>query len=154
MTSEPGDDKALADIEQYGCQILHVLEDESGPGFSYSIGIEKTSGQPELLVTGLKRELAHSIINQYNQRVRAGERFEPDRFYSGFLGEFEVMFRRVLREHYEEYFGWGRWLYKGDDFRVYQLIWPSTRGVWPWDPKAPHDYTYFIPILCEPFSTA
>ena len=154
MTSEPGDDKALADIEQYGCHILHVLEDEKGPRFSYSIGIEKASGQPELLVTGLKRELAHGIINEYNQRVRAGECFEPDTFYSGFLGEFEVIFRPVLKMHYEEYFGWGRWLYKGDGFRVYQLIWPSTKGVWPWDPHAPDDYTYFIPILCESFSTA
>lgn len=153
MTSESGDDKALADIEKYGCHILHVMEDETGPPFAYSIGIEKTSNRPELVVTGLKRKLAQWIINEYNNRIRAGESFEADKFYSGFLGDFDVMFRPVLKEHYEEYFGWGRWLYKGDEFRVLQLIWPSTSGVWPWDPAATEDYTYFMPLLCEPFAS-
>jgi len=152
MTKEAGEEKALADIQKYGCHILHVMEDGSGPRFSYSIGIEQSSGQPELIVTGLKRELAHSIINEYNDRVRAGEVFEADTPYSGFIGNFDVMFRPVLKEHYEEYFGWGRWLYEGDDFRVLQLIWPSTKGVWPWDKDAPTDYTYFIPLLCDPFA--
>jgi len=154
MSSDAGEDKALADIRQYGCHILHVMEDETGPRFSYSIGIEKSSNHPELIVTGLKRDLAHRIINAYNERIRGGERFEPDTLYPGFLGNFDVMFRPVLEEHYEEYFGWARWLYKGDDFNVYQLIWPSTKGVWPWDPQAPDEYTWFIPLLCEPFSTA
>ena len=154
MTFESGDEKALADIKEYGCHILHVMEDESGPRFSYSIGIEKTSDHPELIVTGLKRDLAHWIINEYNNRVREGERFEADRPYSGFLGDFDVLFRPVLKEHYEEYFGWGRWLYEGDGFDVYQLIWPSTKGKWPWDSDAPDEYTCFIPLLCEPFLVA
>ena len=154
MTSEPGDEKALADIEEFGCHILHVMEDDTSPRFSYSIGIEKTSNHPELIVTGLKRELAHWIINEYNHRVRGGERFEPDSLYAGFLGDFDVIFRPVLKEHYEEYLGWGRWLYKGDDFNIYQLIWPSTNGKWPWDSDAPDEYTYFMPLLCESFSDA
>ena len=150
MSSDPGDEKALADIDQYGCHILHILEHETGPRFSYSIGIEKTTNQPELVVTGLKQELAHWIINEYNNRVRGGERFEADKLYSGFLDHFDVMFRPVLKEYYEAYFGWARWLYEGDDFHVYQLIYPSTSGVWPWDPDASDDYTYFIPMLSEP----
>ena len=153
MASDAGHDKALADIDEYGCHILHVLEDETGPRFSYSIGVEKTSQQPELIVTGLNRELAHSVINEYNDRIRNGESIEPDKMYSGFIGNFDVLFRPVLKKHYEEYFGWGRWLYEGDEFRVYQLIWPSTNGVWPWEADAPSNYTYFIPLLCEPFST-
>lgn len=153
MSSESEDDKALADIEKYGCHVLHVLEDEKGPAFTYSIGIEKTSQQPELIVTGLKRDIAIWIVNEYNNRIREGEVFEHDTPYSGFLGEFDVLFRPVLKEHYKEYFGWGLWLHEGDDFRVNQLIWPSTKGVWPWDSDAPEDYTFFIPLLCEPFPT-
>lgn len=152
MDSKIGDEKALSDIEQYGCHILHVLEDETGPRFTYSIGIEKTSQHPELLVTGLKRETSHFIVNEYNSRIRNGESFLPDEMYSGFLGDFDVLFQPVLKEHYEDYFGWGLWLYGGDKFRVYQLIWPSTSGVWPWNPAAPDDYTYFIPSLSRPFS--
>lgn len=144
---EPEDRKALDDIEEYGCHILHILEEGEHPRFSYSIGIEKKNGQPELIVTGLKRELAHSIINQYNTRVRAGEKFEPGSFYGGFLEGFVVTFKEVEKKHYREHFGWGFWLYKGDNFRVLQLIYPSTSGVWPWDRDAPSDYTWFIPKL-------
>ena len=152
MTGDNGEEKALADIQKYGCHIMDIMEDETGPRFSYSIGIEQSSRQPELIVTGLKQELAHSIINEYNERVRAGEQFETDTPYSGFIGNFDVMFRPVLKGHYAEYFGWERWLYEGDEFRVLQLIWPSANGVWPWDNDAPRDYTYFIPLLCEPFA--
>ena len=149
MNSSPAYIKALSDIEKYGCHVIHVMEDEANPPFTYSIGIEQTSANPELIVTGLKQEIAHWIVNEYNNRVRKGEIFRPDALYSGFLDNFEVLFKPVLREHYKEYFGWGRWLYDGDDFRVYQLIWPSTNGVWPWEADAPNDYTWFIPLLCD-----
>ena len=51
--------KALDDIKSYGCHIIHVMEDDSHPRFSYSIGIKQCTGRPELIVTGLDQELAH-----------------------------------------------------------------------------------------------
>jgi len=60
------EEKAINDMEKYGCHILHVMEEGECPGFSYSIGIEMSAGQPELIITGLKQELAHWIINEYN----------------------------------------------------------------------------------------
>jgi hypothetical protein len=144
---DENEEKALKDIEQYGCHILHVLEEGDYPSFTYSIGIEQSTDQPELIVTGLNRDLAMWMINEYNRRIREGERFEPFLSYSGFLDEFEVTFREVEKQHYPEYFGWGSWLYKGDDFRVLQLIYPSTSGVWPWDEGAPDEFTWFIPKL-------
>jgi hypothetical protein len=65
--------KALSDIEEYGCHVLHVFEDDGSPRFTYSIGIQQCTKQPELIVTGLKQELAQSIINKYNQRIKSGE---------------------------------------------------------------------------------
>jgi hypothetical protein len=143
----PEDLKALEDIKTHGCHVIHVLEEEQYPRFTYSIGIEQQTGQPELVVTGLKRELAHSIISNYNDRIRAGEAFVPGHFYDGFIQGFAATFKVVERRHYHEYFGWARWLYKGDDFHVLQLIYPSTSGVWPWDAGATADYTWFIPRL-------
>ena len=149
MGLDASEAKALADIEQYGCHIIHVLEDEVGPCFTYSIGIERTSHRPELIVTGLKPEIAQSIINNYSSRVQSGEVFEADTSYADFLEGFDVRFAPVSKAHYKEYFGWARWLYDGNDFRVYQLIWPSTEGVWPWDQNARPEYTWYIPLLSE-----
>jgi hypothetical protein len=144
---DKGEEKALSDIEKYGCHILHVLEEGEYPRFSYSIGIQKNTGKPELIVTGLKKELAHNIINEYNRRVREGEVFLPDEYYDGFIEGFDVTFKEVEKKHYEEYFGWARWLYKGDNFKVLQFIYPSTSGIWPWNSEAPEDFTWFIPNL-------
>lgn len=40
------EEKALKDIEEYGCHILHVMEEDEYPRFTYSIGIQKNTGQP------------------------------------------------------------------------------------------------------------
>ncbi len=123
------------------------MEEAEFPRFSYSIGIEKCTARSELIVTGLKQEIAHWVINEYNNRIKAGELFEPNSFYDGFLDEFKVTFKKVEKKHYKEYFGWEIWLYKNDDFKVLQLIYPSTSGVWPWDKEATNDLTWFVPKL-------
>ena len=139
--------KALKDIAEYGCHMLHVLEEDNYPSFTYSIGIEKTSHQPEVIITGLKQEIALWMVNEYNSRVKSGEIFEPGKLYAGFLDSFKVTFKEVEKKHYSEYFGWGHWYYKGNDFRVLQLIYPSTSGVWPWDKAAPEDFIWYVPKL-------
>jgi hypothetical protein len=144
---DKAEEKALKDIEEYGCHILHVMEEGEYPRFSYSIGIEKNTGQPELIITGLKRELAHWMTNEYNNRVKTGEVFKPNKYYQGFLNNFDITFKEVEKKHYSEYVGWAKWLYKGENFKVLQLIYPSTSGIWPWEPEAPEDFTWFIPKL-------
>jgi hypothetical protein len=129
---DEGDEKALADIEKYGCHVIHVHEEGDLPPFAYSVGIQKTSGAPEVVVVGLKQPMAHFVVNEYNRCVRNGERFAPGQRYSGFLEGFDVQFLLADRAHYEEYFGWNRWLYDGNEFDVLQMVYPSTDGVWPW----------------------
>lgn len=141
------EEKALKDIEEYGCHILHVMEEDEYPRFSYSVGIQKSTGQPELIVTGLEQELAHWMISEYNKRIKAGEVFSPGEFYDGFVGDFDVMFKEVEEKHFQEYFGWARWLYKGNNFKVLQIIYPSTTGAWPWEKDATTNFTWFIPRL-------
>lgn len=146
---EPGEQKALEDIEKFGCHIIHVLEEGDLPPFSYSIGISKSLGKPELIIVGLRRELAHELINEYNRKLRAGELLRPGLPYSGFLEGFNCIFQPVHREHYEEYFGWAIWLYQGDRFEVLQLIYPSTGGCWPNAEDAPDAFKQLQTILSE-----
>ena len=139
--------KIIDNIEKHGCHIMHIFEEGDLPRFTYSIGIYKKTNMPELIITGLKREVAHWAINEYKSRVAAGEIFEVDKHYSGFLEGFDVTFRDVAKEHYEEHFGWGLWYYGGNTFPVLQLIFPSTSGIWPWDENASDDFKWFQPIL-------
>jgi hypothetical protein len=146
---ENADRKAIDDIQKYGCHIINVLESDIEPRFSYSIGIELTSHQPELVVTGLRSDLADFMINEYNHRVRAGETFEDGKISPGFLDGFNVQFKTVDKSNYKAYFGWNLWLHQGDSFRVLQAIWPTTTGIWPWDPDAPDDYICMQPLLYQ-----
>ena len=101
-------------------------------------------------MVGLKSELSHFIVNEYNRRVVAGENFEPYKRYSGFIEGFECEIRPVHSSHFKEYFGYCIWLYKGQQFKVVQLIWPNTLGVWPWQPEASEWLRSWQPLLDQP----
>lgn len=144
-----GEQKALADIDQYGCHVIHVCAEGDLPPFSYSVGIQRSSGRPEVVIIGLKQTIAHFAVNEYNSRGQAGETFTPGELYSGFLEGFDVTFERVEREFYREYFGWDLWLYGGADFEVLQLVWPTTEGVWPWQAGASEWFRDWQPLLTK-----
>ncbi len=139
--------KVLEDIEKYGCSIIQVLEEGNQPRFSYSIGIEKQTGQPDITIFGLKHEVAKWLINEYNRRVKSGDLFQIDKFYNGFLEGFKVTFKNIILENYKEYFGWGIWYNDGYDFTMLQLVLPSTLGTWPWDDNVNDDYKRQQPLL-------
>lgn len=127
----------LRHIEEFGCSITSVFDpEERHPRFSYSIGISRSCGAPELIVVGLKPELGKWIVNEYYSRASKGEVFAPGVLYLGFLEGFAVKFVPVAREHREEYMRSTCWLHDGSDFEALQLIWPGTNGVWPYDPGA------------------
>jgi len=143
--------KALADIEAYGCHILYVLADDEHPPFAYSVGVEHNFKVPELVIIGLKPELSQSIINEYCRRVRNGERFSIGQRASGFLGGgFDCQFGAVHPDHYPEHFGWDIWFYDGPDFRIVQLVYPTTLGIWPWDSEADEWFRKWQPLLDQP----
>jgi len=151
---DAGEKKALADIEEYGCHVIHVLEDEEGPPFSYSVGVQKTSGAPEVIVFGLRQHIAHFLVNEYNRRIRDGERFAAGARYEGFLEGFRVQFEVVTQDHFDDYMGWDKWLYGGRNFQVLQIIYPTTDGIWPWEPAASEQFRQRQPILSDPLRKA
>lgn len=142
--------RVLHDIETYGCHVVHVLEDEEHPPFSYSVGIGKMSKQPEVIVVGLARDLAHFVVNEYNARVRAGETFAAGKRYDGFLDGHAVEFEIVDPRHYHAYLGWNQWLYEGDGFDALQIVYPSTDGEWPWDDEVAESFAEQQPLITAP----
>jgi hypothetical protein len=50
---------AVNGIEVNGCHILHVMEDEGEPCFSYSIGINKKQNHADVVILGLQHDTTH-----------------------------------------------------------------------------------------------
>lgn len=92
--------KALSDIEEFGCHVIKVMEGEGEPSFTYSIGINKEQNQPDVVILGLAHELTHLMVNNYKDRLLAGEVFEPGKIYSDFLEGFDICFVEVSKKHY------------------------------------------------------
>jgi hypothetical protein len=141
--------RVLEDIDAHGCSVIHVLAKDDAPPFAYSIGIQKRTGSPEVIVLGLKQDLAHFVVNEYNRRVRLGERIAAGARHGGFFQGFSVQFEAVASQYYDKYVGGNVWLYEGQNFDVLQIIYPTTQGVWPWDASASPAFRQLQPILCR-----
>lgn len=145
------DEKALADIATHGLHILHVAEEGDLPPFSYSIGIEQSLGQPELIVIGLKANVAHAAINVCFDQMKAGALVEPGVRVAGLLGgDFTCVIGAVSPTHFRDYMGWALWLYKDKGFRAQQIIFPNTSGTFPWEAGASDWFRNRQPLLSIP----
>ena len=140
--------KALADIAEHGLHILHVREREDSPPFTYSIGVKKSLGMPELIMVGLRPEVAHAAINECYRQMKAGEPIGPGARVKDLLGGgFECVLVEVPPEAMREYMRWNLWLYDGADFRAWQIVYPTTSGVFPWEPHVPEGFLWWQPLL-------
>ena len=141
------EDKCLGDIAEHGLHVLRVLGDEKWPNFVYSVGLYRNFEIPETIIVGLKPDLAHVVLNEIANRARQGERFRLGDTIDGLLDGFSVVLRPVRDALIAAHFGWDLWYYDGQEFPTAQLVWPTTSGIWPWDPSASEDFRACQPLL-------
>jgi hypothetical protein len=141
------EEKCLADIEQYGLHVLKVSGDNDWPEFTYSVGLYHRFGVPEVIILGLRAKLAHWILNELAARVRSGYRYEAGDRVAGLIEGFEMEFRPVAEAQVEPHFGWALWFYDFQPFPTLQLVFPSTEGIWPWEPRASASLRKNEPLL-------
>ena len=139
------DKKLLNDIKKIGWHVVHVPADTEGPGFSFSVGLFKTFKHPEIIIIGLKIDLAHVLINNIGEDVSNKKKYQSGKFYSGILDDFKCFMLKVSEKQYKEYLGTARGYYRGDDFPVLQCIFPTVTGKYPWE--WPKEKKYLQPIL-------
>lgn len=149
-TRDEAEQKALDDIRKYGLHVVHVHDDSQGPGFTYSIGLFENCAHPEIIIFGLKLELASSLLNNMAFDIKEGKTFTPDQFHQGVLDDFLCYFGEVPRTHFRDYVGWARWFYEGDNFPLLQCVYPTVKGVFPWQAKFPEDTRWHCPMLIDP----
>ena len=105
---------------------------------------------PELIVIGLKSSVAHSVINECYRQMKEGIAIAPGARVAGLLcGDFECLIGEVNPAYFEDYMGWALWLKKGSHFKAFQIIFPSTANVFPWEPEASAWFRNYQPLLAE-----
>ena len=143
------EEKAIADIEKHGVHVLNVFDpDGNDPKFNYSVGLWHSYEHPEILIFGLDAEISTQLINDIADKCRADDpKPTHGSISSDYVSNFDVQFLRVPKSQYKEHFGWARWLYKGDDFPVLQMVFPDKFGNWPWSDEVSEDFKWFQPVL-------
>lgn len=165
------DRKVLGDIARVGWSVIGIEESEEGPQYAFSVGMGYTLGTPEIAIMGLRFATAGHIINDIGELMRSGRVFAPGERSDEVVASFPVEFIEIAPRFYAEYFGYARWLNRGNDFRMLQCVWPDKSGVFPGEegyeagffalqrllgatPRFPHGWPFPDPTNVAVFTTS
>src|SRR5262249_25391357 len=124
----------LEQIKDPGWAVLGIQEEEGDrPDYAFSVGLFHTLGHPEILLMGLRPEVAQNLINGMGEAIRGGRRFEAGKRYDDIASGAPLAFLAVAERHYRAYLGYARWFYRGSDFPVLQCVWPDKAHRFPWE---------------------
>lgn len=137
----------LENIEKYGLSVQYVFDNEENFQFSYSIGLYQTYQHPEIIIIGLRQELMHTIINNLANDIKNGKRYDAYTWSSNVLDDFECYFIEVEKTKYDEYVLGDIRLYGGNNFPLLQCIYPTTKGIYPWEDTWPDNIKNLQPLL-------
>jgi Domain of unknown function (DUF4262) len=147
--TDKSEEKVIQNVKNHGLHIVHVMQDENNPAFSYTIGLYENYLLPEVIIIGLKHELSQILLNNIAYDIKNGKTFATGEFHEGILDNFLCYFGEVPKSLYREYVGWGMWFYDGTDFPLIQCVPPTVKGKFPWDKDFPEDAKFHLKTIIE-----
>jgi hypothetical protein len=129
----PTDENTISQIEQHGCSVLSVGRDcRDELGWTYTIGVNDTSGKPDLITVGLPFKTAQVCLNEAVKRQRTGVDLTKGR-QSELIGNVDCEFRPVDQNWVKHLMNWANWYYGGTNYPVLQAIYPDLENRFPED---------------------
>ncbi len=128
--------KILADVQKHGWHVIYVAEDDSGPGYAFTIGLADTFKHPELVMVGQSQELLHVVLNNIGSDIRGGSALRPGETTRSALDDLDCAVLEVTAANREEWLGLAVWWHRGVDFRALQIVWPDKQNRLPWSGMA------------------
>jgi len=152
--SDAVEKKVLADVAEHGWHCLNVLEEDGNPPWSFSIGFFETWKFPELIIVGLKREVAHGVLSIVARQLAKGLAPDLGAVNGDLVEGYACCFLEVPTSRYRDYVGTAKWYYGGDAFPIYQIVWPSKQGHFPWHAEANEGFVRWQTLLGDPGSVS
>jgi hypothetical protein len=103
--------------------------------------------KPEIIIIGQTQELHQTLLNNMAYDYQDGKIFKNGELTSDILDEYDCMMLDVDQIYYEEYVGIALDYYKGENFPVMQIIWPTSSKLFPYEEGAPGDFKKWQPVL-------
>ena len=137
---DPQEQKVIDDIAQYGWHCVNILGEGAWVPFSFTIGVFKNYQHPELIIFGLGENIAHQNLAIAVEKIHRGNPIDLATSTDALLNEYLCCFVEVPKAQYAEHVGLCEWFYEGDDFPLFQIVWPSPQGLFPWHPDVSPDF--------------
>ncbi len=125
--------KILKDIKEYGWHVIHVLENEEGQKYSYTIGLAETFGHSEIAISGLPPDTCKMIFSEIVESIKSKTTFTEDIEYDNILDGYNCIFKIIDTKKFSELFGKAEWYYKTSKYSVLQLFYPDKQNNFPWN---------------------
>ncbi|MBB4683197.1 hypothetical protein BJY18_000682 [Amycolatopsis jiangsuensis] len=132
-----------------GNAVISVAQDDQGAGYCFTACAWALHNVPEAVVLGLPAQMGPVLLDAYVDRAANGEIFEVGKRYDDFFDGAPVVFERVAKGHYPEYFGSAFLVYPDGDFPALQLIVATPDGHFPWQDTAPDGFAQWQLVLTE-----
>jgi len=147
IAEDQGDQKVLDDIAKFGWHCMHISAEGEQVGYSFTVGLFQTYGHPELVIFGLSSNVAHQILVIAADAAKSGTPIDLTQPTEALLNDFSCCFVEVPRSNYFEYVCIARWYYEGNGFPLYQIVWPSRAGLFPWHHQATPEFKLAQPVI-------
>ena len=144
---DKSEQKVINDIATYGWHCVNIMADGELPSYSFTIGLFQSYGHPELIIFGLKAEVAHQILAIVADAAKSGDPLDLTQPTDALLNNYSCCFVQVPLTEYRDNVGYCRWYYQGNGFPLYQIVWPSRSGLFPWHPDATSEFRATQPVI-------
>jgi Domain of unknown function (DUF4262) len=147
--------KVATAIEGGVWHTTHVEACDAGPAITYTTGLWKLHGVPEVVVCAMEEATAYALLDQIGRAFKDGFRPTLGARCSQFLEDADVVFIRVDEAVYEEALEHAVWYYAHhlkppQRFPVLQCVLPHKgTGRFPWEDGYPRALDDTQPLLGE-----
>jgi hypothetical protein len=151
MVRSAGEDeserKVIDDIAKFGWHCVHILAEGDRPEYSFTVGLFQTYKYPELIIFGLPSKVSHQILGVAADAAKSGHPLDLTQPTDALINNYSCCLAEVPTSEYHEHVGFCRWYYLGNGFPLYQIIWPSRAGLFPWHPEASSAFRATQPVI-------
>jgi len=137
----------IANINEFGWHCVNVIEDDSHPCWSYTIGLYETWEHPELIIIGRSRATSHEMLKTIADDIELNSPPDLTDPNGHQLPGLRCHFLEVLPCYSSDYVGFALSFYRKRHFPLYQIVWPNIDGLFPWHPHAPKHFKEWQPLL-------
>ena len=136
----------VANVNEFGWHCVNVIEDNDHPCWSYTIGLYETWQHPELIIIGRSRATSQGILKTLADDIELNDPPNLTNPDGHLLLGMKCHFVEVNPRYYSDYVGFALWFYRKRQFPLYQIVWPNSDALYPWDETAPNAFKEWQPL--------